>query len=79
MWCFAPRTDISTVLSYIHHLSDVDDNTGPEAPAATAGDAEAEQEGKADTKDSEMTWFKVREICRYQDSFYFYFVLFLFL
>ena len=62
--------------SYSFFLSDVDDNMGPEA---TAGDAEAEQEGKADTKDSEIVkWhdMKVREICRYKDSFYFYFVLF---
>ena len=37
--------------AYIHHLSDVDDNMGPEA---TAEDGEAEQEGKADAKDSEI-------------------------
>ena len=40
--------------SYSFFLSDVDDNTGPEAPAATAEDEEAEQEGKADAKDSEI-------------------------
>ena len=41
--------------SYSFFLSDVDDNTGSVAHTATAGDAEAEQEGKADTKDSDMT------------------------
>ena len=40
--------------SYSFFLSDVDDNTGSVAHTATAGDAEAEQEGKADTKDSEI-------------------------
>ena len=37
--------------SYSFFLSDVDDNMGPEA---TAEDGEAEQEGKADAKDSEI-------------------------
>ena len=40
--------------SYSFFLSDVDDNMGPEA---TAEDGEAEQEGKADTKDSEIWKF----------------------
>ena len=40
--------------AHIHDFPDVDDNTGPdEAPAATA--EEAEQKGKAETEDSEMT------------------------